>query len=103
MRDYGDVVDEAQGDDTPTTTPTTNTANGGADDEVADVGPDGERNFNTVLTYNRRLSSRVGQVLRDGRLCVTLGGDHSIAIGTIHGHAHSNPGHQVTQSTSGKR
>lgn len=95
MRDYGDVVDEAHGEDTTTT----KTAKGGAEDEVGgDVGPDGERHFNTVLTYNRLLSSRVGQVLRDGRLCVTLGGDHSIAIGTIHGHAHTNPQHQVYNS-----
>lgn len=39
----------------------------------------------------RSLSDRVCQVLQDGRLCMTLGGDHSIGIGTLDGHLRHNP------------
>ncbi|XP_071517487.1 arginase, hepatic-like [Panulirus ornatus] len=65
--------------------------------ECADsqAGPSGERHHPTVLGYSRRLASSVAQVVRDGRICLTLGGDHSIAIGTVNGHAQANPDHQV--------
>ncbi|KAM8837372.1 arginase-1 isoform 1-T1 [Spinachia spinachia] len=36
---------------------------------------------------NRRLSEVVQAVKRDGRTSVMLGGDHSLAIGSVHGHA----------------
>lgn len=76
MRDYGDVREE----------------DGSSPD---DVGPAGERHHNAVLEYNRSLSAAVTRVLSDGRVCVTLGGDHSIAIGTINGHVAARPDHQV--------
>ncbi|KAK4315946.1 hypothetical protein Pmani_012858 [Petrolisthes manimaculis] len=85
VKDYGDVEPDNNNNNKPT-------------DDAGDslhLGPNGERHFEAVLTYNQRLSSKVGEVLKDGRLCVTVGGDHSIAIGTIHGHAHTNPEHQV--------
>lgn len=34
-----------------------------------------------------KLSEAVKKVLLDGRKCITLGGDHSLGIGTVHGHA----------------
>ncbi|XP_075986160.1 arginase isoform X1 [Anticarsia gemmatalis] len=39
-----------------------------------------------VSDCNRNLSQRVTEVLRDGRVAVTIGGDHSIGIGTVDGH-----------------
>nr|CAD7591517.1 unnamed protein product [Timema genevievae] len=33
------------------------------------------------------VSEKVQAVMKDGRVCVTLGGDHSLSIGTIDGHA----------------
>ncbi|KAL4706836.1 hypothetical protein ACJJTC_010070 [Scirpophaga incertulas] len=39
-----------------------------------------------VSACNRQLSNRVSQVLRDGRVVVTIGGDHSIGVGTVDGH-----------------
>ncbi|KAK3875160.1 hypothetical protein Pcinc_019952 [Petrolisthes cinctipes] len=92
VRDYGDVELDNNNNNH------NNNHSKQLTDDVSDslyLGPNGERHFQTVLTYNQRLSSKVGEVLKDGRLCVTVGGDHSIAIGTIHGHAHSNPEHQV--------
>uniref|UniRef100_A0A4W3K8F1 Arginase n=1 Tax=Callorhinchus milii TaxID=7868 RepID=A0A4W3K8F1_CALMI len=41
----------------------------------------------TVGAANQKLSQAVARVKRDDRLCVTLGGDHSLAIGSISGHA----------------
>jgi len=32
------------------------------------------------------LSEQIRQVLRDGRQVLTIGGDHSLSIGTIDGH-----------------
>ncbi|XP_051928352.1 arginase-1 [Hippocampus zosterae] len=36
---------------------------------------------------NRKLSQAVRAVKRDGHTAVVLGGDHSLAIGSVHGHA----------------
>ncbi|XP_066519433.1 arginase-1 [Hoplias malabaricus] len=35
---------------------------------------------------NQQLSEAVQRIKRDGHTCVMLGGDHSLAIGSIHGH-----------------
>lgn len=35
----------------------------------------------------QKISEAVKNILLDGRKCVTLGGDHSLGMGTIHGHA----------------
>ncbi|CAL4106302.1 unnamed protein product, partial [Meganyctiphanes norvegica] len=51
------------------------------------LGPDGERNLESVLEYNRMLAGRVQKVLTETELCVTIGGDHSISIGSVYGHA----------------
>lgn len=38
-----------------------------------------------VAACNQELSKTVQNILKDGRVCFTLGGDHSIAIGSIDG------------------
>lgn len=38
-------------------------------------------NYQTVVGTMRNLSQRVSEVLNEGRTCITLGGDHTIAIG----------------------
>ena len=38
-----------------------------------------------------QLSQSVQQVLNEDRLCITLGGDHAIGIGTIHGFTQMYP------------
>ena len=37
------------------------------------------------------MSKAVSQVIRDGRICLSLGGDHALSIGTIHGHCQVEP------------
>lgn len=39
------------------------------------------KNIEHVAGCCKELSDKVHQVLSDGRVCLTLGGDHSIAIG----------------------
>ncbi|KAJ0181131.1 hypothetical protein K1T71_003216 [Dendrolimus kikuchii] len=39
-----------------------------------------------VSDCNRKLSERVAKILKDGRVAVTIGGDHSIGVGTVDGH-----------------
>ncbi|GIY31589.1 arginase-1 [Caerostris darwini] len=34
-----------------------------------------------------KVSNNVKNILLDGRKCVTIGGDHSLGMGTVHGHA----------------
>ncbi|XP_061667108.1 arginase-1 [Syngnathoides biaculeatus] len=45
------------------------------------------KNARAVGSANRRLSEAVRAVKRDGRTAVVLGGDHSLAMGSVHGHA----------------
>lgn len=40
-------------------------------------------NYNEFIDVSYQLSEKVQQVLKDGRLCMTLGGDHSIAFGNF--------------------
>ncbi|XP_063605845.1 arginase, hepatic-like [Penaeus indicus] len=63
--------------------------------EDNEAGPAGERWHKTVLEYNRLLANSVSKALKETDLCLTLGGDHSIAIGTVNGHSQANPDHQV--------
>lgn len=39
-----------------------------------------------VANCMSNLSEQIRQVLRDGRQALTIGGDHSVSIGTIDGH-----------------
>lgn len=52
-------------------------------------------NSGAVGVYNKRLSSDVSSALKHHNVMVTLGGDHSIAIGTIHAHCNSVRDRQV--------
>lgn len=57
-------------------------------EEVADDEPVGRvKRARAVGSANQRLSAAVQAVKRDGHTSVMLGGDHSLAIGSIHGHA----------------
>lgn len=40
-------------------------------------------NLQLVSVCNKNLSQRVSQVLQDGRVAVTIGGDHSIGVGKL--------------------
>ncbi|KAG7169486.1 Arginase-like [Homarus americanus] len=68
--------------------------------ECEEEGPSGEHCHKQVLEYSQRLASSVTRVVKDGRVCVTLGGDHSTAIGTITGVAQANTDHQVHMSAN---
>uniref|UniRef100_A0A3P9PQE0 Arginase n=1 Tax=Poecilia reticulata TaxID=8081 RepID=A0A3P9PQE0_POERE len=46
----------------------------------------GSKSVRTVGSANQRLSEAVKAVKRDGHTAMILGGDHSLAIGSIHGH-----------------
>lgn len=54
-------------------------------------GPANMHNYHEVISTMRNLSDKVYKVLSDERLCVTLGGDHSLGIGTLDGHLRHNP------------
>ncbi|KAF0025957.1 hypothetical protein F2P81_022838 [Scophthalmus maximus] len=57
-------------------------------EEPVDDEPVGRaKHVRAVGGANQRLSEAVQRVKRDGHTCVMLGGDHSLAIGSIHGHA----------------
>ncbi|KAM4525391.1 arginase-1 [Odontesthes bonariensis] len=57
-------------------------------EEVADDKPVGAlRSVRAVGSANQRLSEAVRAVKKDGHTAVMLGGDHSLAIGSIHGHS----------------
>ncbi|KAM8730675.1 arginase-1 [Acanthopagrus schlegelii] len=57
-------------------------------EEVADDEPVGQvKRVRAVGGANQRLSEAVRAVKKDGRTSVMLGGDHSLAIGSIHGHS----------------
>lgn len=57
-------------------------------DEVVDDKPIGlVKSARAVGGANQRLSEAVTRVKRDGHTSLMLGGDHSLAIGSVHGHA----------------
>uniref|UniRef100_A0A8C0IXH1 arginase n=1 Tax=Chelonoidis abingdonii TaxID=106734 RepID=A0A8C0IXH1_CHEAB len=49
------------------------------------------KNPRTVGRANEKLASAVEEVKKDGRTCLVVGGDHSLAIGSISGHAKTEP------------
>ncbi|XP_072936128.1 arginase, hepatic [Epargyreus clarus] len=69
VKDYGDI-------DTP-----------GCADPVA---VDNMIHLPLVSECNRKLSEKVSQILKDDRVAVTIGGDHSIGVGTVDGHCNVN-------------
>nr|XP_046233322.1 arginase-1 isoform X2 [Scatophagus argus] len=57
-------------------------------EEVADDESVGRvKHARAVGSANRRLSEAVRAVKKDGHTSVMLGGDHSLAIGSVHGHS----------------
>ncbi|XP_071318239.1 arginase-1 isoform X2 [Trachinotus anak] len=57
-------------------------------EEVVDDEPFGRvKSVRAVGSANQRLSEAVQAAKRDGHTSVMLGGDHSLAIGSIHGHS----------------
>ncbi|XP_048481756.1 arginase, hepatic isoform X2 [Plutella xylostella] len=47
---------------------------------------DNMEHLEQVSACAQALSTRVAEVLRDGRVVVTIGGDHSIGVGSVDGH-----------------
>ncbi|XP_077986198.1 arginase-1-like [Glandiceps talaboti] len=70
VKDYGDLVFEKIGNDPPFGT---------------------VQNPRNVGAANKEISEMVSKVITDERMCISLGGDHAMAIGTIHGHAKAQP------------
>uniref|UniRef100_A0A8C9RN01 Arginase n=2 Tax=Scleropages formosus TaxID=113540 RepID=A0A8C9RN01_SCLFO len=65
-------------------------------DDVSDDSPVGKvRRPRTVGLANQRLADAVKAIKEDGYVSVMLGGDHSLAIGSILGHAASQKGLSV--------
>lgn len=60
IKDYGDVPE--------------------VDAEIVAV-PKNMHNYQTVMGTMRNLSKRVTEVLNEGRMCLTLGGDHTVGMG----------------------
>ncbi|GJQ84107.1 hypothetical protein Trydic_g12081 [Trypoxylus dichotomus] len=53
------------------------------------------KHYDHVISCSKELSNKVEHIVREGRICLTLGGDHSIGIGTIHGHMKARRGDNV--------
>ncbi|XP_002739242.1 arginase-1-like [Saccoglossus kowalevskii] len=59
---------------------------------IADDPPYGLiKNPRNVGAANKKISAAVSNVINDNRLCISLGGDHAMSIGTLHGHATARP------------
>ncbi|XP_022906717.2 arginase-1-like [Onthophagus taurus] len=54
--------------------------------------PENMLNYERVVGYNKNLSEIVQKVINDGRICLTLGGDHSIGLGSVSGHCKAKGG-----------
>ncbi|XP_023329870.1 arginase-2, mitochondrial isoform X2 [Eurytemora carolleeae] len=52
---------------------------------------DGKRKQKDVLDFNRVVSEKVEKILGQDSFCLTLGGDHSIGLGTVAGHLAADP------------
>ncbi|KAM5165578.1 arginase-1 [Mantella aurantiaca] len=49
------------------------------------------KNPRTVGQATEKVANAVSEVKKTGRVCLTIGGDHSLAVGTIAGHAKVHP------------
>jgi arginase len=54
-------------------------------ESIADMGPDAARFLPQIAITCELLGERVGQALADGKMPLVLGGDHSIAVGSMAG------------------
>jgi len=52
---------------------------------------DGKMEQSSVLQFNQSVSAQVEKILGEGRICLTLGGDHSVGLGTLAGHLAADP------------
>lgn len=59
-------------------------------DEAVTVDPN-LKNMNVIVETNQKLCEKVDEVMKAGRFPVVVGGDHSIAMGTIKGVLHNVP------------
>ena len=95
MFDYGDIHYQAE----PGTTTVKNIHNMkdivGFNKQVMSIQTDFNCFVKLVLEFNFffpwQLSEAVCRIIKDGRMCLTLGGDHSIGLGTVHGHLSAQP------------
>lgn len=71
IKDYGDVPE--------------------VDVELNNAVPKNMHNYRTVMGTMRNLSQRVTEIMNDKRFCITLGGDHTVGIGSVDGHLNVNP------------
>lgn len=44
--------------------------------------PENMHFYDRLMPTMKRLSDKIGEVRRENRICVTIGGDHAIAVGT---------------------
>ena len=58
--------------------------------EPTNINIDNMSHMGDVAGCTQKLSEMVQQVLQDNRNVLTIGGDHSIGIGTIDGHVKVN-------------
>ncbi|TSL75268.1 Arginase-1 [Bagarius yarrelli] len=70
VKDYGNLVFEKVSNDEPIS---------------------GTKQPRAVGLANKQVADAVQRIKHDGYTCVMLGGDHSLAIGSIHGHAACRP------------
>lgn len=54
--------------------------------KTAQIKPRNMLGYDDVVACNQRLSEKVFDILSDDRMCITLGGDHAIGIGSVDGH-----------------
>ena len=59
---------------------------GNVEYEPKDIAVDNMSHFDHVAGCTKKLSEMFQTVLQDGRNVLTIGGDHSIGIGSIDGH-----------------
>lgn len=45
----------------------------------------------SVLKFNKAVAAQVEKILREDRVCLTIGGDHSVGMGTLAGHLAVDP------------
>lgn len=44
------------------------------------------QNWSDVAKCNEQLCKSVTKIIKDGKVCLTVGGDHSIGVGSVTGH-----------------
>jgi len=52
---------------------------------------DGKLDKRLALGYNKQISQQVESIIKEDTFCLTLGGDHSVGLGTVAGHLSADP------------